>query len=106
MSKISTQAIDNVEILREVFLRLVENKPEGADDRVTLAQGLLCSISQFGDHFLNTSAENQALALKTVETVLQACATAVEQSGVTALARMEPEIREQAAAYAPVAALV
>lgn len=106
MSKISTQDIDNVEQLREVFIRLVANKPEGPDDRVELAQGLLCTITRFGDSFLNTSADNQEIALKTVETVLQACATVVEQSGVDALARMEPEIREHAAAYIPVAALV
>lgn len=99
MSRIDVKDIGEIERLQEVFLRVVESKPKDPDDRVHLAQSILCNITQRADEFLETDAENQAVALKTVENVLMACAKAVENSGVPKLKALGPEIREHAVVY-------
>lgn len=91
--------------LGEVFMRAVTHRPSAdQDDRLDIAQGILCTISKHADDILESSALDQAQILTVAAQVLNRCAKIVEQSDSEALKKLAPEIREQAASFQPVTA--
>lgn len=101
MSKIPNEGIDQIEICREHFFRVVEAQLEAGqpDGRLETAERILSNIILHGEKMLDYNADNIGIALNAMSTALSSALGVLEASNIEVSPNFMQEMKKTAASY-------